>query len=65
MKNKIKISNSIKLNTYRIITDKIEEGLHWGWSRAHKHCDNPDGDAIKEQMYNEITNALCEVIDFD
>ena len=65
MKNKIKISNNIKLNSYRIITDKIEEGINWGWSRSHKHSDNPGEDVIKEQIYNEITNVLCEVIDFD
>ena len=65
MKNKTKISSSIKLNSYRIITDKIEEGINYGWSRAHKHCDNPDENVIKEQIYNEITNVLCEVIDFD
>ena len=65
MKNKIKISNSIKLNSYRIITDKIEEGINWGWSRSHKHGDNPGEDVIKEQIYNEITNVLCDIIDFD
>lgn len=65
MKNKIKVKNDIKLNSYRIITDKIEEGINWGYRRAHKHCDNPNEDEIKEQMFNEITNALCDIIDFD
>ena len=65
MKNKIKINNSIKLNSYRIITDKIEIGIEAGYRRSHKHCDNPGEDVIKEHIYNEITNALCEVIDFD
>lgn len=55
----------MKPNWYAIITDIIDRGIDVGWSRAHKHTDMPDPQVVKEAIYHEITNGLCEAIVFD
>ena len=54
----------MKVKTYTIVTRAIEEGIAHGYRRAHKHTDAPTPEAIKESIYNEVMNALCEVIEF-
>ncbi len=36
----------------------IEEGVRFGWSRAHKHNPEPDIDAAADAIVNEIMNSL-------
>jgi hypothetical protein len=55
----------VRAKAYAILTRAIEDGLEWGWSRAHKHNDNPDREAVLEAMYSEVLNSICEVFDFD
>mgnify|MGYP003332677866 FL=1 len=54
----------MKVKTYTIVTRAIEEGIAHGYRRAHKHTDAPTPEAIKESIYNEVMNALCDVIEF-
>lgn len=60
----LKINNTIKLRTYDILSEKIQEGINFGWTHAHKHVDNPDEDTIKERIYEDVMNSLSEVIDY-
>jgi len=59
------IKNTLKLNTYAIISDKIEEGINWGLQHAHKHTDNPSEETIKQHLLNDIMNSLSEVINYE
>jgi hypothetical protein len=36
----------------------IEEGVRFGWNRAHKHNPEPDIDAATDVIVNEIMNSL-------
>jgi hypothetical protein len=36
----------------------IEEGVRFGWNRAHKHNPEPDVDAAADAIVNEIMNSL-------
>lgn len=63
-KPKIKINNSIKLRTYNIISEAVNNGVNYGYKRAHKHTDTPDEDSIIGTVYHEVMNSLCEIIDF-
>lgn len=54
-----------RLNIYSILSDKIEEGINYGWVRAHKHTDNPSQDIIKENLHREIMNSLSEIINYE
>jgi hypothetical protein len=55
----------VKPNVYAIISRAVEEGVNWGWQHAHKHTDKPSEGYLKEQIENDVMNALCEVIKFD
>ena len=61
----MKINNTIKLNTYNILSEAITQGINFGWLHAHKHSDTPSEDTIKDYIYNDIMNSLSEVIDYD
>jgi hypothetical protein len=54
----------MKVKTYTVVSRAIEEGIARGYRRARKHTDNPEPEAIKESIYNEVMNALCDVIEF-
>jgi hypothetical protein len=54
----------LTVNTYSIVARAVEEGVGWGYLRAHKHDPNPSEAIMKEHMEREVMNALCEVVDF-
>lgn len=50
----------------RVILEQcIEEGIRFGWRRAHKHVENPSEDAIFSSMEDEIMNKIYEYFEFD
>jgi len=64
-KNPISVTGTIKINAYNVISDKISEGIDYGWMRAHKYTDSPDEQTIKEEIYNGVTNALGEILSYE
>jgi len=65
MKRKRPVSGGMRVRAYEVLRRAIEEGLEYGWRRAHKHTDTPDESAIKEEVLQGILNEVCEVFDFD
>lgn len=61
----MKIDAVVRLNTYKIISDAIENGIKYGYRRAHKHIENPSEDTIIEQIHLAVMNDLCDIINFD
>ena len=55
----------MKAKEYDVLEMAVEIGVNWGWSRAHKHLDNPDEHQIKKHMNREVLNAVCEWFDFE
>jgi hypothetical protein len=55
----------IKINVYSVLSRAVEEGIGYGWMRAHKHSDNPSEETIKSELNHAIMNAICEVIKTD
>jgi hypothetical protein len=53
------------LKTYDIIQKAVEEGLEFGWNRAHKHEDLPSKEVIMSYLIKDIMNSLDEIIDFN
>lgn len=41
----------------------IEDGINYGWNRAHKHVDSPSEYEIKDQIQSAIMNELYEWFD--
>jgi hypothetical protein len=48
-----------------ILEMALEEGVRYGWNRAHKHNPNPDIDAATNAMVPAIMDTFEEWFDFD
>lgn len=61
----------MKVNDYEVLTDCIENGVNIGYRRAFKHTDateeeiNKYEQRIKESIYNEVLNEICNYFRFD
>lgn len=55
----------MRVRTYEVFRRAVEEGVEYGWRRAHKHTDTPAPEHMKEQLINEVLNAVCECFTFD
>jgi len=56
---------SMKPKTYPILVDAVENGVKYGYHRAHKHNDNPDQDQITDAIISAVINEICEWFEFD
>ena len=61
----MKVAGTIRLNAYAIIMRAVEEGVTYGYRRAHKHTETPGEDAICEAIAMAVSTALCEVMEFN
>lgn len=50
----------MKVNTYKVISDAVENGIKYGWYRAHKHTDEPAEDEIKNRIQMAIMAEMIE-----
>ena len=48
-----------------ILATAIDEGIRYGWHRAHKHTDIPDEHHVQCEIDNAIWNAIHEVFEFN
>jgi hypothetical protein len=55
----------MKPKTYKILTDCIENGVEYGWSRAHKHTDQPNPNTVKECIEDAIMLEISENFSFE
>lgn len=42
----------------------LEEGVRFGFNRAHKHVENPHEDAVIDCIVNDAMNSLYEWFEF-
>jgi hypothetical protein len=59
------LQKHMKVNSYAVLKRAIEEGLEYGYGRAHKHGNNPPKDYIFECQIDAIMNSIDEVFKFD
>jgi len=51
---------------FRVILEQaIEEGVRRGYSRAHKHVENPSEGAIIESIEEHVMSSIYEYFTFD
>jgi len=55
----------MRVNEWTILSRAIEEGVAYGWQRAHKHTETPDPELIKETIEWAVENSISEVFTFD
>ena len=54
----------MKANMYKLIERCVEEGVQYGYNRAHKHTDTPTEDQIKLAVTDAVMNEICDWFDF-
>ena len=55
----------MKPDTYKLVEQCVENGVAYGWLRAHKHTDTPAAEQIQEKIRQAIMNEVCEWFQFD
>lgn len=55
----------MKPNFRKVLEIALEEGVRYGYSRAHKHIENPAEGAIIDSIVEQVINSLDEWFDFD
>lgn len=55
----------IKFKTYQLIERAVEDGLAYGYRKAHKHTDNPDEETLKQLILDAIMQEFSEIINFE
>lgn len=55
----------IKFKTYQLIERAVEDGLAYGYRKAHKHTDNPDEETLKQLILDAVMQEFSEIINFE
>lgn len=56
---------NIMWKTYSLIERAVEDGIRYGYKRAHKHTDDPHEEDLKQTILEAIMQELSEIINFD
>ncbi len=59
------VTGGLRVRAYEVLRRAVEEGIDYGWMRAHKHTDKPDEAAVKDEILQGILNEVCEYFDFE
>jgi hypothetical protein len=54
----------MKPKIYRVLSEAVENGIKYGWHRAHEHNDEPDQIEIKGALHNAIMFEISEYFHF-
>jgi hypothetical protein len=65
MRAKRSVRGGMRIRAYPVLCRAVEEGVAYGWRRAHKHIDTPDVKSIEEQIVTAVLNEICEYFNFD
>jgi hypothetical protein len=55
----------MKPNFRKVLEMALEEGVRYGYNRAHKHVENPTEGAIIDNIVEQVMNSLYEWFDFE
>lgn len=54
----------MRVREFQVMEQAVEDGVARGWSRAHKHTEAPDEDAIKNEIIRSVMSEICEWFEF-
>lgn len=55
----------MKPDTYKLVEQCVENGVAYGWFRAHKHNDEPTAEQIQEKITQAVMHEICEWFKFE
>lgn len=65
MGGEVKPSGRLTLRAYPIVARAVEEGVAYGYRRAHKYTDSPSEEGLCEAIVSAVMGELCGVLDFE
>lgn len=61
----VEIKATVRVDAYRVLSEAVENGVAYGYMRAHKHADNPQEGHLRDEIFAGVMLELCEVLRFD
>lgn len=55
----------MRVQAYVVLQRAVEEGISYGWQRAHKHTEKPSQEALQDAIHDAVMNAIAEVFSFE
>ena len=55
----------MKPKFHKILEMAVEQGVSYGYRRAHKHIENPTEGAIIDSVVEQVMNSLDEYFTFE
>jgi DNA-binding MurR/RpiR family transcriptional regulator len=49
----------------KVLEIALEQGVSYGYNRAHKHVENPSQSAIVDEIVEQVINSLDEWFEFE
>lgn len=60
----IPVRSAIRVNVYEVVSRAVEEGIAYGYRRAHKHEESPGEEHVKAEIEQAVMSALSDVLLF-
>ena len=61
---KLPVRGGMTVRAYPVLWRAVEEGVQYGWRRAHKHTNTPDENYIEQQIVDAVLQEICEYFHF-
>lgn len=55
----------MRVRSYAVLSRAVEEGVAFGWRRAHKHVEAPSEAATQSAIVDAVLSEISEYFDFD
>jgi hypothetical protein len=55
----------MKPKLHKILETAVEQGVSYGYNRAHKHIENPTEGAIIDSIVEQVMNSLDDWFEFE
>jgi hypothetical protein len=59
------VTGGMTVRAYVVLQRAVEEGIAYGWHKAHKYAEKPGEEAIKDHILNGVISEICEYFDFN
>lgn len=54
----------VTVKVYDVLRRAVEEGVGYGYQRAHKYTDTPDEEIVRDRMVEAVMGCICDVFEF-
>lgn len=61
---RLPVKREVRIRVYPIVQEAVDQGVEYGWIRAHEYTESPTPEAIQNAIADEVMAALSEIIDW-